>query len=803
VAPSFRLEENVHFSDPGISQEVDVSSGEDPTRANQDTHDTSLHNFFRRPIKIYEKDWFVGGNINESFNPWSLYFENPKVINRLTNYNLLRCNLHLKFILNGNGFYYGRAMASYLPYSSIDDGETTAATSNARLIQESQRPHIFLNPTQSTGGDLICPFFWHKNNLSIVISEWSQMGIVRLRTFDALRHANSGDDPITVSVFAWAEQVKVGVLTSVDSDTVVPQSSGVQYETDEANSKGMISHTASNVAQAAGVLANIPPIAPYALATQKVASGIAGVAAHFGYSRPTVTKDTCPVKLYPTSSFALTNVPDTISKLTVDDKQELSIDPRIAGAQTLDPFSIKNIAKIESYCNQFQWTVASTPGDLLFNTRVSPMIWHEVGTTFSFPACALAALPFDYWSGTLKFRFQIMSSAYHRGRLQISYDPNFVSNNETNTMYTRIVDISEDTDFTVEVTNGQQYSLLDRHTPGVDSATQVQSTSRYLSKEQGNGVLAVQVLNKLTTPNNSATNDIYVNVFVSACDDFEVYVPNSQQENFVCRPQSSGVTYADGQSTDVDEVQPSQSEVIGETKNDSNELTKVFVGESIKSFRQLLKRYSKHSALVPFEDPGEIVIRTDFRAFPYLRGNVPGAVDLRSGPVAYNYCNTLLLHLIRFCYAGWRGSIRYKIVPSNPTDVHRVYVSRFTGIQFYESASLLSTPSSRSAAKLRTLNSREQGTKGLALFVPERSNPVVEFELPFYSNKRFVPGRSYNLTATPTEDQRTEAFTIDIYAYADKTTYFDVYTAIGEDFTAYFWVGCPPLTYEASFPLPA
>ena len=72
-----------------------------------------------------------------------------------------------------------------------------------------------------------------------------------------MKHANGGTDPITISVFAWAEDVHMSVLTQTDPSTLVPQS--MEYE-------GIVSKPASIVAKVAGVLKEVPFISPFATA---------------------------------------------------------------------------------------------------------------------------------------------------------------------------------------------------------------------------------------------------------------------------------------------------------------------------------------------------------------------------------------------------------------------------------------------------------------------------------------------------------------------------------------------------------
>lgn len=810
LGPSERKEQNVVFADSQESYTTSFKPVSDPTRYQQDTYDAELANFFARPIKIAELEWAVAGSLFYQFDPWSLYLNDPKVSNRICNFNLLRTRLHLKFVINGNGFMYSRALVSYLPFANWDALSESEAIYPEDLTQESQQPHIFLNPTTSSGGDMILPFVWPWNSVYIPTSEWENLGRVTLRSFAPLKHANGATAIATISVFAWAEDMNLNVLTSVDPSTMTPQSG---EEIDEANNKGTISGPASAVSKAASALTTIPAIAPFATATSMAASGVANIAKSLGYSRPPVTRDNEPIKPVATSSLALTTVPDSCHRLTLDDKQELSIDPRISGLDSDDPLSIKDIASKESFLTQFSWAISTSPGTLLWNARVDPCTFNYGGfDKFYFPACCVAAMPFHYWTGTMKFRFQVMSSAYHKGRLKITWDPNWVASEEFNTMYTRVVDLEAESDFTISVSNGQYSTLLRHHLPGVDSVNQLYSGSRLLSKEEGNGVIAVSILNELTTPNSTVNNDVSINVFVSMGDDFEVYVPDDHFSNFVYKPQS-GEENPDTVNAQ-DKPEHDDGHTIGPTINSLDKIPLVYVGESVKSFRQMLKRYNLHSVYSP-STTGDRSILLSTAYFPFLRGNMPDAINTTALAAPYNYCNTILLHFIVNCFSGWRGSIRTKVIPQgyfkhddrllgmtverdNPAN-SAIAQYALTNIPLPSYAS--SDKAAFSAVNDSTSTSRTFGVKGMT-YTTSAINPTVEFEIPFYSRTRFVPGKIDNYTGIRSYTvHEIPRINYQMQLNGNSTTTLQFYNAIGEDFTTYFWTGCPPMWYEANPPI--
>merc|ERR1712127_21194 len=164
------------------------------------------------------------------------------------------------------------------------------------------------------------------------------------------------------------------------------------------------------------------------------------------------------------------------------------------------------------------------------------------------------------------------------------------------TNYIEIVDIADTQDFTIEIGNGQATTLLQHAMPGEDPVLDQHSVLPLSYKPYGNGVIGVYIVNELTTPNSAVPNDIEVNVYISA-GDFEVFVPDDHLQKFVFKPQS-GIEPQSGneivpESQDTEEPsapEQSMSDILGPGIQNTQQINKVFAGETIVSFRTLLKR---------------------------------------------------------------------------------------------------------------------------------------------------------------------------------------------------------------------
>lgn len=800
--------QNIKFSDEMPGTQDIMPSYVDPLRSAMDDNKVPLDEFFSRPINIHSHDWVAGGGSTFTIDPWSLFFNDRRVINRIANYNLLRCDLHIKVTINATPFHYGRAMLTYLPLAGFDTLSTTTFAEAADIVEASQRPHIFINPTCCEGGEMKLPFFYYKNYLSVPYDEWFKMGRLSFVEINSLEMVSAAPTPVTINVFAWAENVEYSLLTTLQPTAIGPQSGPggpMKDETDEANMTGVISKPATILSKTLSKLTAFPSIAPLATASSMAAGAAAELAKYYGYSRPVITEAPGSMRPTMTASMCYTDTPDLPTKFTLDSKQELSIDPRISGMPEGDPMSIQNIASRESYMFTETWSHNDAAESLLFNFRVSPQL-HQTDSNggLAFAPVGAACLPFQYWTGKLKYRFQFVCSAFHRGRVRIVYDPNFSQEDHYNTVSSEIIDITQNSDFTLEVGISQEMSLIDMETdPSLTSVSNMVSNLPITTAARGNGVIAVYVLNDLMTPDIVNAGSIDINVYMSAGDDFELFVPTSNLGTYVFK-QQSGMVSSMPKNSDCNEKEQNLTSVlcIGTTNND--ELNKIYAGESIVSFRSLLKRYTLHEPLTFVESSGRRTWNARRCAFPYLRGNVAGAVHQTGALAPYNYCNTLVLHLITAMFSGNRGGIRYKLVPRGNLSEYSGYAERIPwqiAKYYFNQSSTVSYTSMSHAAYESTYAttgndfSPPLGYTGM-IATTEHINPTLEFECPYYSPWRFTPGKTEDWTQNGYGTY--EGFRCMASANSTIGGGIDSFVAIGEDFQVYFFTGCPRMFYESA-----
>lgn len=840
--------ENVEFMDSNPAFNYTVDSVDDPTRGIADSGDASLGTFLSRPILIKEYEWSPSLSFFEQFDPWSLFYDNARNVNRVANFNLLRSKLCVRILVNGNGFYYGRLIASYNPIPGEDEVTVNRGLNITQdVIGASQRPHIYINPTECQGGDLCLPFVWPQNALSVPKAQWSKMGQMTIASLNPLRNANGATDPITISVFAYAEDVSLSIPTASNPATITPQS-------DEYGNTP-VANMASRIARVTGKLGEVPYIGPFAMATTMAAKAVGGIAQLFGFSRPAIIDTVSIYKPQYVGGLANANTPDTTNKLSLDVKQEVTVDPTVTGVGSTDEMGLVDIAKRESYYTTFTWQpvggARSGPGFKLFQTQIMPTVFQTFGAgpgqEFHLTPSGYAALPFFFWGGSMEVRIQVVASNFHRGRLRLVWDPSSLTGDDYNTAYTKVVDISDMRDFTFKIGWGKEASFLPVYNPmRIDEATNqiVPSFTNgdsdpAMTKVYGNGTLSVFVVNDLTVPNTDpgVDADVEVNVFTRMCDDARFAQPNdralSSISYFVPLAEDTKAEVIEAQSSEVEKVDMKDQEAAPVSDGPDTEcapvqpttdhMMDVYFGEQVTSIRQMMKRYCLHSFTsmgLSLADQSKGT-NTSVRMpdFPYYFGYNPDGVNTTSSGTPFSYAQMTLMNYFTPAFVAYRGGIRWKhllmLNQNNPQTEFNlndswINTSRDSGFSKFldktneyvpyklteSTQSIGASAGSANASKVlaQRVNDATNGSINGNYVTPQRENPDAEIELPFYNQRRFMSARRINNTGlrlTNPDYEDVEFPPVHLVQSNGPVGILYNYVATAEDFSLNFFIGVP------------
>lgn len=801
------------FLEAGGGYEVGSPASLPPEAYADATPDVSLSDFFSRPARIYTFTWNESDALGTSvsFNPWQLFFAQTPIQNKLLNYAWLKCDLKVKILVNASPFYYGAMLAAYTPLPNFHPNSITQDAGTRYFIPYSQRPHVWIYPQNNEGGEMTLPFLWQKNWLSTVaVQDFIDMGNLAFLNVSALQSANGvSGTGVTISVYAWAENVVVSGPTC-----------GLLYQSDEYG-QGAVSSIASAVATSMKALSKVPIIGKYATATQMGAEAVASVASRLGFSNPPVLADVVPFKPTPLPPLATTEISYPFDKLTVDSKNELSVDPSLVGLPSHDELSISHMCGRESYLTVFPWTSTNSTDDLLFSTAVTPMMFDLENVAskklFQTPMCYIGNM-FQYWRGDIIIRLRFVCSQYHRGRVRIIYDPsgnatqNILNTPTTQTTcFNEVVDLTKDTNVEIRVPFGQALAWCQTFVPTAASQipfTVGNGTTFNHVPNITNGTLAVRCVTALTAPTASST--IQCIVSVRGADNLEFASPQDVSTKY---------SFFASQSAEYEET-TSQQIVAGHAP--STAAPGRFLinhGENVVSLRQLLRRmqYSRSTDVSASVTAGTMKYYAEqFFRLPIQPGYDPTGIHVAKGIIVpasnfpYNFVAMTYLSWLTPSFIGTRGSVNWavNIDAQGSSTVKQIQVARYTLTPITNYASAINTTAIGSNGVVANfycnIASYGASSAGAAL-QNQLTNGAISFQAPMYSAYKFNVTSPSNSTTVLGQDD-TSRQSLRLTMNVDATSITDIkshwYTGAGTDFTLVFFLNVPTVFVYASSPIP-
>lgn len=805
-APPQEQVEVTQFMDDKAGINVDIGADIAYT-VGDESQAVNVEAFLKRPVLIRTIDWADGASINTpvEFFPWADYFNDPVVKRKLDNYFLLKCNLRMKVILNASPFYYGAGIFAYQPLYEFEQNFDFATNPNyLDRIFLSQKPHLYVYPQNSQGGEMTLPFVYHKEWLDCTsLTDMQNMGRMAFRSFGSLQNANGiVGAGVTIQVYAWAEDV----LLAGPTRRLALQSG------DEYSDNGVVSKPASAIARAAGELEDVPIIGPFATATKMVSSVVGGIASLFGFTRVPVIDDVVAYQQKTHPNLAATDIGAPIEKLTIDAKNELSIDPKICGVALSDEMNISSFVMRESYVSTTVWSTSDVAGTVLNTWLVNPgyaQSESQTGQRFMkfFPMSYVARL-FEFWRGDIIFRFKIICSQYHRGRLQFYWDPIQQFNaaiDPTQTNYTKIVDITENTDIEIRIPYTQATAYL--FAAKDESIIWESSTPRIPVAGTDNGVFGMRVLTRQTSPVASA--DIQVLTFIRGADNLEFSCPDQPSNRYSPYEIQSGEMDINKTETCIG-IKPSQPQ---------KEINLVYMGETITSFRQLFNRAVRLLRVDSATPIGNVNnrVRTQMRA-PRLNimpgfdpNGLHNANNVNDASTSkFNFCTWTSQSWMSLAFIGTRGAVTYWINPlSNSVEdpesmeIHRVRSDEVKEINFF---TLDTTTAPYDAAARDVYARRQNGIRGMAM-TNCHTMTGLSASIPMYSQFKFVTNNPDDRTqgvSYDASDDDAVLFQIEVDRFTpnanDPFPGFDIYTCAGADFSLIFFSGVQPMYLYDTFP---
>lgn len=604
-------------------------------------------------------------------------------------------------------------------------------------------------------------------------------------------------------------------LISMRKKKVLSKNNCVLQSRSEYYGNGIISKPASAVAKVIERLKNVPIIGPYALSSSMILSGVSDLSAHFGYTNVPVIEDTKPLRPLAFGGFASPEISQPVEKLTIDPKNELTVDPRVAGIEGDDELVITNIIGRECYFLTSTWSTSTTVDTNVASVAVTPHIGNYFTDTNSIihwqgtPLSHIGAM-FGYWRGDIIYRFKVVCSRFHRGRLLVQWDPVSdltVSTNNTNTVFSKVVDLVAETDFEVRIPYMQNTEYLQNqgfNNGNINSkyfgATNSSSWPSAYVAAVSNGYLSLKVLTVLTAPVASA--DVTILCFMRAADNFEFAAPQQLSNKFTLfQPQSGDVSY---------ESPPVLW--MGERLNPQDPNSHlVYMGEKITSLRQLLRRTNKTWEKTVTTNTSAQILR-DYTVhaynplFPGFDSNgihsFKGVVTTGSNFPA-NAVNQTYYTWLAYCFRGYRGSHIWHYNLNCPITNGSIKAARnstsylsLTAGNYYAS-STVAAAADKSAVSYNEYAFGNTGHMGMSLS-NQNTQAGISVLYPMYSQFRFKttdPNTATLGTSKDASNQETGLFVVEMSPVTGTTipagTTIEFYHSIGTDFNFLFFLNVP------------
>lgn len=798
-------QEQIVFHDANLSQRITFGDFTDDTFSHDTETTASLANFLERPVKISSFTWDLNdlGFTTPNIKPWALYFNHPVVKRKLENFSRLQAKLHLKFVINATPFYYGSLRAVYQP---IQDARLTQVQDNDK-VPLSQLPGLYLEPQNMSSAEIELPFTWPSTWLNTrKLTDFERMGELTYVQYSKLRSANgTGSTGVTVAVFAWASDVELAGPTY----GAVLQSS--EYE----ETDGVVSGPATAVANVAAKLTDVPYIGSLAMATSIGASAVAGVAKLFGYSNPPIVSDVMPFTQKTFHAFANVETRFPLDKLSIDPKNEVTISSKVAGIEEDDPLAFSNLITRDSFLQGTLYANSQSEETLIWSCLVSPGLVVSQssggGSYFTVTPVSYVSRMFRFWRGSLIYKFRIIKSKYHKGRLTITWDPNkniTTDIDSDSACFTRIVDLEMEDEVEISVPYRATTPYLE-----VDINSQFSNgaaPSYSYSDTNHNGCLTVRVQNVLTGPAVSPEIDILV--YMRAGDDFVFSVPKEISVLNTTRDPAGVI-----QSSAVEDIAQKAS------KLDSN-IAILTTGESFGSLRPLLHRTSLSHVLgllnATTGSIGNVLVNAGLWRVPIGVGRSTMAYTDTGDAIPYQFSYSFNhpIDWVLEMFLGYRGSVNLAVNVAaksrsayevNSLTLSRWYASPLIGAPPTRSIAKTTTPFIQSISAARDaitvsggLTAANSGQNGSSVTAPI-GQPGLAVNIPQYSKLRFYTAFHTNRSMDVSEGVKfyDEAkLTVGLSNTSTPSTAnpwprADVYYSAGVDFQPLFFM-CTPRIFD-------
>jgi hypothetical protein len=606
------------------------------------------------------------GTVGSTLDPHATFIADPFIADKIDAFRYLRGDFRITAtVTSAPGCYGLYALVAFPRSFSYSAGAKTWTMIPSAY---KQYPHVEMDVARSINVELVLPWIHPYNAGEITgagrIYPVDSMWEVRVICLSAVKSALAAAAIPNVNIILFGQfepgyQLSVAYLQGF-KDKVKEKSVQVLGDTPSA--------VAKKVSATAAQLSAIPVIGSLAAPVATGAAAISSALSMFGFTRETAETKPTPVVPRPWANVANIDVPDTSEIAALSVANTVSIDHSLMGLPSTDHTAVAFLEQHWQIIGKINWGQATGATGQLKTIPVTPFIGEngmDVGGGWVPTVGGYIAMPFSSWRSDMEYKIVIPCANFHRGILQVSYQPDLTAaaGDPTNSRYNFIIDIEQGNDFEFCIPYMQARPWL-QTTPKIFSPV-------VYSGANANGFFRIDVVTPLRAPLDTAAVDIIV---YARSKNIQFAGPRQQFPNI---DNTGAVTYNDimynvnlqGFDGALGSSAPPTTKVVdfipARTDIDPRPL---YMGEQPESVRALMQKLS----LIPLKySPGDpstgfgnkrIIVNHFFN--PPYTGNLFHAF-LNMFADDQNYSQFTWFGYYSILFHGIAGSTRYKLMNTN------------------------------------------------------------------------------------------------------------------------------------------
>lgn len=566
----------------------------------------SLTSILGRPVQVHEgvfRDTSVAPTELEF--PEAMYATAPNLVDKLNYFTFLRAKLNVRLVYNATPFQQGRYWMCYSPYDTQSNRGHTGYAQNLTGY-----PGVEIDLATGQPAEMTVPFMCPMSHFRLTDGE-GRFGKVIIAPIVEL-HSGVTPDTVPFTVFAWFSDVDLVFPTKDVVDTLE-----AQMGDEEAKHSGPLEVISGGVAAIAEAASSVPMLSAVATPVGWIARAVQGASAMLGLNKETSKAARTHMVNEPGQGYTHADGLDDSTVIGLQQDTGLITNFDIFGLEK-DEMALETIkAKMcavrgVSQVQLIPWTTADLPHAQIFSWQNSPSCCQEIDTgIIAATTLNYLASMFQFWRGSIKYRITVAKTAFHTGRLRVSYVPakrGVVSPNtdELESCYNWVLDLSKTSELSFEVPYAN-------NVPWCKMLFKGEGSSQW-NNENRTGTLIFEVLTPLKAASTAVSDQVQMTLWHAGGDDMSFAIPQFGQLYPVPNPPLVAQIFNESETTG-NEGETSSQKMWSSPPMDKMSPEENCIGDKVVNLRAIIKRF------------GEVF---QGKQFPYT--NFSGNLTATSGP---------------------------------------------------------------------------------------------------------------------------------------------------------------------------